>query len=200
MKVLLNVAHSSDTSGKRSPDSRLIEYEFSRHICHRIALELGLQGIKTQIIEQKNANALADVVFEANHQHKIEDCILVSVHVNASGMGDKWMFARGWSAYTTIGQTRADKLASFLYDEADKTFAKKGLRVRKDMSDGDADIESNFYILRKTTCPSVLTENFFMDNKDDVEYLLSRQGQDDIVDVHVNGIKAYLRDAYNRRK
>ena len=31
------------------------------------------------------------------------------------------------------------------------------------MSDGDRDWEEDFYILRKSRCPAVLTENFFMD-------------------------------------
>ena len=35
-------------------------------------------------------------------------------------------------------------------------------RIRTDMSDGDRDWEEDFYILRKSWCPAVLTENFFM--------------------------------------
>ena len=31
------------------------------------------------------------------------------------------------------------------------------------MSDGDMDWEEGVYILRKSWCPAVLTENFFMD-------------------------------------
>lgn len=41
--------------------------------------------------------------------------------------------------------------------------------------------------------PAVLTENFFQDNKLDVEYLESEQGKKDIVDIHINGIKKYIK-------
>lgn len=60
------------------------------------------------------------------------------------------------------------------------------------MSDGDPDWEEGFYILRKTVCPAVLTENFFQDNKNDVEYLLSAEGRSAIVATHVNGIVNYI--------
>jgi N-acetylmuramoyl-L-alanine amidase len=37
-------------------------------------------------------------------------------------------------------------------------------------------MESNFYVLKHTNCPAVLTENFFQDTKSDVEYLTSDLG------------------------
>ena len=49
-----------------------------------------------------------------------------------------------------------------------------------------------FYILRKSLCPAVLTENFFMDNPQDLEFLQSRAGKQAIVDTHVEGITEYL--------
>lgn len=100
------------------------------------------------------------------------------------------MNARGWSAYTSKGQTKSDTLASCMYSVAESVFA--GHRIRKDMSDGDPDWEENFYILQKTKCPAVLTENFFMDNKDDVEFLLSAEGKRKVIQVHVDGIIKYL--------
>ena len=41
-------------------------------------------------------------------------------------------------------------------------------------------------------CPAVLTENFFMDNLQDRDYLQSRAGKQAIVDTHVEGIIEYL--------
>ena len=40
--------------------------------------------------------------------------------------------------------------------------------------------------------PAVLTENFFMDSHPDCAFLLSEEGQQAIVDLHVTGITAYL--------
>jgi N-acetylmuramoyl-L-alanine amidase len=45
---------------------------------------------------------------------------------------------------------------------------------------------------RDTKCPSVLTENLFQDNVDDVNYLLSEDGKKTIIDLHVNGIINYI--------
>ena len=63
---------------------------------------------------------------------------------------------------------------------------------RADWSDGDPDYEANFYIIRKTLCPAVLTESLFQDNRADVEFLLSEAGKSAIVNLHVNGIINYL--------
>ena len=60
------------------------------------------------------------------------------------------------------------------------------------MSDGDPDYEENFYVLKKTSCPAVLTENFFQDNKDDVEWLSSEEGKETVVEYHLRGILRYL--------
>jgi N-acetylmuramoyl-L-alanine amidase len=60
------------------------------------------------------------------------------------------------------------------------------------MSDGDMDREEGFYILRKSWCPAVLTENFFMDSRSDLEYLQSRAGKQAVVDTHVEGIMEWL--------
>ena len=60
------------------------------------------------------------------------------------------------------------------------------------MSDGDSDWEEQFYILWKSMCPAVLTENFFMDSQSDLEYLQSRAGKQAVVDTHVEGIVEWL--------
>ena len=77
-----------------------------------------------------------------------------------------------------------------LYGEAVHNFT--GQTIRKDFSDGDPDWEESFYILKKTKCPAVLTENFFMDNKQDVSYLLSFEGRTQIVKTHVDAIIKYV--------
>ncbi|MBQ9397632.1 MAG: N-acetylmuramoyl-L-alanine amidase [Bacteroidales bacterium] len=53
-------------------------------------------------------------------------------------------------------------------------------------------LEADFYILRHTTAPAVLTENFFMDSHPDCAFLLSPEGQQSLVDLHVDGIISHL--------
>ena len=65
--------------------------------------------------------------------------------------------------------------------------------IRTDyVRDGDPDREENFYILRKSHCAAVLSENYFMDNKSDLEYLQSKAGKQAIIDTHLEGIFKYL--------
>ena len=66
----------------------------------------------------------------------------------------------------------------------------KGKAIRNDYArDGDPDWEENFYILRHTHCPAVLIENFFMDNKQDLAYLLSQEGRREIIETIIDGIE-----------
>lgn len=119
-----------------------------------------------------------------------DNVILISIHANAAGHGDRWYDATGWCAYTSRGDTRADALATCLYQAAQASLP--GKRLRTDYTDGDPDMEADFYILSHTTAPAVLTENFFMDSHPDCAFLLSEEGQSAIVSLHVTGITAYL--------
>ena len=100
------------------------------------------------------------------------------------------MNATGWSCYTCKGQTQSDKLADCLYQAATKNLP--GKRIRTDYSDKDPDWEENFYLFRKTLCVAILSENYCMHNKSDLEYLQSRVGKQAIIDTHVEGITEYL--------
>ena len=60
--------------------------------------------------------------------------------------------------------------------------------MRFDTTDGDLDKEDNFYILKNTNCPAVLTENLFMDTEKDCRFLMSKEGQRLIIDIHVAAI------------
>ena len=100
------------------------------------------------------------------------------------------MQARGWEAWTSIGQTKADRLADCLYASADRFLP--GMTIRKDLADGDPDKESGFYILKHTECPAVLTENLFRDNMEDVAFPLSEEGKQAITSLHVEGIIKFI--------
>lgn len=197
--IILGTAHLKSTPGKCSPDKKFFEYQYSREVCKAVKAILEDLGYKVFIdIEDDDLNVdqsrelclRCKIVNDLQKAYK--NCIYVSIHVNAAGNGSKWMNATGWSAYTSVGVTAADRLANCLYDAAKKNL--KGKKLRTDNTDGDPDIESNFYVLKHTNCPAVLTENFFQDNKDDVKYLTSDEGFHEIVRTHVEGIIKYIKD------
>ena len=190
MKILIDNGHGLMTAGKRSPDGLFREPFYNREIARRIVTELRDRGLDAELLVPEDDDiSLAERVRRVNAACFLlgkQNVILVSIHVNAAGNGTKWLNATGWSVYTCKGQTESDRLAETLCEAAIKNFP--GRRIRTDFSDGDSDWEKGFYILRKSLCPAVLTENFFMDSRDDLEYLQSRAGKQAVVDTHVEGI------------
>lgn len=194
--VILGTAHLKSTPGKCSPDKKFYEYKYSREICKAIKTILEDLGYNVIIdiedddlkVNQSQELCLrCKVVNEMQKMYK--NCIYVSIHVNAAGADGKWHNATGWSAYTSVGITAADRLATCLYDAAKTNL--QGKKLRTDYTDKDPDLESNFYVLKHTNCPAVLTENFFQDNQEDVKYLTSDLGFHQIVRTHVEGILKY---------
>lgn len=193
MKVLIDNGHGENTPGKRSPDGRLREWAYSREIADMVVASLRKLGIDAERIVKEDTDVpLSERCRRVNaiYNETGKKAILISIHCNAAGNGTAWMHAQGWEAWTSVGQTKADILADCLYEAAEE--ALPGMKIRKDMVDGDSDKESNFYILKYTKCPAVLTENFFQDNKEDVEYLLSQQGKETVARIHIYGIIKYL--------
>ena len=194
MKIFIDNGHGLMTAGKRSPDGQFREPFYNREIARRVVSDLRDRGLDAELLVPEDDDiSLAERVRRVNTACFLlgkQNVILVSIHVNAAGNGSKWLNATGWSVYTCKGQTESDKLAECLCQAAIKNFP--GRRIRTDISDGDMDWEEGFYILRKSLCPAVLTENFFMDSRDDIEYLKSRAGKQAVVDTHVEGIIEYL--------
>ncbi len=195
MKLLIDNGHGVTTRGKASPDGRLREYKYAREIAAEVVRRLSADGYDADVLVPEEADIpLGERCNRANawcDRLGADNVLLVSIHCNAAGDGSKWMKARGWEAWTSKGQTKGDKLADCLYDAA-KMLLPEGTPVRTDTTDGDRDKESNFTVLHRTRCAACLTENFFQDNREDVDYLLSAEGREAIVRLHVEGIKAYV--------
>lgn len=195
MKILIDNGHGINTPGKCSPDGKHREWAWAREVAQMIAAELTARGYDAQrIVTESTDISLTERARRVNEicgQRGSNNVLLVSIHTNAAGNG-AWMSARGWCAYTSKGKTKADELACYLYDAAKKHFP-QGTKIRTDFSDGDPDWEENFYVLAKTKCPAVLTENFFHDNHEDVDYISSPEGKKAITLAHVEGIIAYIK-------
>lgn len=194
MKVLVDNGHGEETAGKRSPDGRFREYAYTRRIAAAVVEGLKAFGHDAELLVPE----IHDVSLQERARRVNSECqrlgksnvLLVSIHVNAAGCGE-WKTARGWSCYTSIGQTESDTIAEYLYKAAERNFA--GHRIRTEKVDGDKDIEQGFYLLRKTLCPAVLVENFFMDNRDDLAFLESSEGMSSIIRTHIEGLDNYIK-------
>lgn len=187
--VIIDNGHGIDTCGKSSPDGRLREWLWTRTAarCLRTALiERGFQAVLLVPEEAdvplgercRRANALA----AAN-----AGSVLISLHCNAAGDGTDWHGARGFCAFVhPEASTGARVLARQLTVQA-QAAGFGGNRCMPAAGYWQAD----YAILRGTQCPAVLTENLFMDNRDDVEVLLSRRGMHGLVAAHVQALLTY---------
>ena len=219
--VCLDPGHAISTPGKRSPYSAckvepaldFYEYKFNREIVDMLAKKLSEQGIEVFITTDKNRDGDIDVSLTTRATRAWNAIkasgkkgIFISVHANANGKGSAWDKAKGWSTYTTKGQNISDQLADYFYDEAEKIFDGKKLKIRTDKSDNDRDWEENFTVIfkmeqfstknGKPTVPSVLTENFFYSNVDDCKYLCSNKGKEDIVKLHFQAILGFIENVF----
>lgn len=190
MRVLIDNGHGVQTPGKRSPvwpdGSQLLEWSYTRMIARSVVAGLKAKGIAAELLVPEDDDiSLSDRCRRVNKVATAigrKNCLLVSIHVNACNGK-----ARGWEVHTYTGQSISDTYATIFHEEAKKLLS-DNTSMRGDWSDKDPDWDSNFAMLRDTQCPSVLTENCFMDNKVDCDYLLSQQGQFEIVALHVNAI------------
>lgn len=205
--IFLTPGHTKYTPGKHSPDKSLYEWKYNRIILKMVEEELDKLGIQhwnshpeDGWVDSSHQNDSKDLILRVQRinskytsvKKEGKTAIMLSIHVNAAGNGVVWKNATGWSAWTTRGQNNSDKLANCLYDAAEEILIPLKKKIRKDMSDGDRDYESNFYVIKNSNCISVLTENFFMDSKEDCEWLLSDEGKKAVTAIHVEGIKKYI--------
>lgn len=193
--VIIDAGHGEDTPGKRSPDGVLREWEWNRRVANLVIHFLYARGVDCIEVAFANCDTpLKDRVRRANQLVEWaggkDKAILVSIHANAAGNGSKWMDAKGWSCYTTKGSTESDVLAEHLYAAFEEEFPDR--KIRTDKSDGDKDWEEDFYILKHTACPAVLTENFFYDNREECSWMLKDSTIKSIAWATANGICRYL--------
>ena len=181
------------TAGKRSPKfadgTVLYEGEFNRAIVKKIHSACKAAGIDSVIlVPEDNDVSLKKRVKRANDIYSLDKrAVYLSIHANA--FGEEWNSAHGWSCYTSKGETRSDEIANIFYRMMAAEFPEK--RMRKDNTDGDPDKEANFYVLKQTGMPAVLTENFFMTNGEEATMLLKDHIRDRIADAHMDAI-SYL--------
>lgn len=196
MKVLIDNGHGENTPGKQSPDGLLREYAYAREIAKRIVKCLKCKGIDAERIVEEEADISLSVrckrVNDICRKEGPKNVLLVSIHNNAAGADGQWHDARGFSAYVGLNASSKSKaFAQYLWSDA----LQQGLKGNRSVPYPKY-IAQNLAICRDTLCPAVLTENLFMDNREDVSFLLSEEGKEKVTSVHVNAIVEFIQDYY----
>lgn len=160
----------------------IYEGEFNRAIVARVIESLHLKGIPYIVLTPETEDiSLKKRVQRANTYHKKykRKTFLVSIHADAGGGSGSGVFVALKSS------SKSKTLANWAEQLYKKHFPESKHRGVK---------RKNFFILRYSSMPAVLFENFFMDNELECKkYLLTKEGRDRIaayiVDVLLNFIK-----------
>lgn len=180
------------TPGKRSPNwdkGVLYEGAFNRWTVNRIMEYLDRKGVPYHHVSPELEDiTLPQRVQRANNIYRgHKETYFLSFHANAGG-------GTGHEQFTSIGNTRSDFIANKFLKEMTISFP--DMRMRHDWTDGDADKEANFFVLKNTAMPAVLFEAAFMDHPEDYKKLWSKEFLAEyvktigntIIDIYYNGI------------
>lgn len=211
MKILIDNGHGADgyTAGKYSPrvdgmdiesdatvyEQRFREGNFNRLVAAELVTQLrqGLGYDAERIVREDKDVPLMERVERVNSWCRRlgkENVLFVSIHANAAGCCEKWMNARGFTVWVAKqASAKSCKLAQIFTTAATEASLMGNRCVPKEHY-----WQADFFVLKHTLCPAVLTENLFYDNKDDLEIIASPAGREKIVQLHVDAIKNYLKD------
>ncbi|MFK8161447.1 MAG: N-acetylmuramoyl-L-alanine amidase [Lewinella sp.] len=183
--------HGSLTAGKRSPvlpDGRqLLEFEFNRDITSRIFEKLDELGVPyfNVLPEVEVGNLLTERVNRANRLSSALPKLFISIHGNAGPAPTLQDFTddsvRGIETWYYHGSTQGRNLAAAFQRQliARTGFVNRHLRSK---------VTGQFYVLRATRMPAILTENGFYNNRFDLEAMLTDEFRQAIADAHVAAI------------
>ncbi|MGM9822702.1 MAG: N-acetylmuramoyl-L-alanine amidase [Muribaculaceae bacterium] len=192
MKILIDNGHGANTPGKCSPDFKLREYAWARQVAKLLYQRAEAAGLEPVLITPEYTDiSLRERCRRVNElcdRYGADNCLLISLHLNAAGADGKWHTSRGFSSWVARNASAKSKLlARLLWENADMA----GLRGNRSVPP-EHYLTANFAICRGTKCAAVLTENLFQDNPEDVAFLLSDEGKECIADVHLASILSYI--------
>lgn len=188
--VILDAGHGIDTPGKRSPiwsnNTQLFEWKFNRDIVDSIIGYLQVANISyVKLIEESQDISLKERVDRINTIYKENKdkykVYLISIHGNAA---DNAPTANGIEVFTSIGETKSDTIAEVFYSKLKNL----GWKMRPNRSNKGGK-EENFYILKNSHCPAVLTENGFYTNEEECKKMLEFYWQKEIALAHYKAIQ-----------
>ena len=202
MKILIDPGHGVDTQGKRSPKGEfgvLREYAFNRAIAKPLVDRLKKLGYDAELVVSEDEDiSLGERCRRTNRwcdKLGSKNVLFISIHSNASSNCETWQKPNGWCEFVYTKASNASKrLAQCLYDEAEKRNLKGNRCVPPERY-----WTANFYVLKHTNCPAVLTENLFYDNHSDYLYLCSEKGREEIIDLHLKAIVRYIQEIENNK-
>lgn len=190
--ILCDPGHGLEmyTTGKRSPDGRIIEGRYNREMVARIIPTFRAMGIDARCIVPEDEDIkLEDRTARANkimRQEPDKYWFYFSFHLNAAPKEacDKYGWCRtasGTSAYAApISSDDSKRMARIMV----ATAAKFGLKGNRSIPSAGY-WSKGWYVIRETKMPAILTETLFMTNPAEVDFLLSEKGKQTIESMYL---------------
>ena len=192
----VDAGHYLTTAGKETPpiDGKVIkEYQFNNAVKKILLNSLKRCGIGAYDVNPDSCDvSLTDRVNRANaliknSNDKLRICF-VSIHYNAVDSDEKFEdnFKGGLEIYHYPNSVKGKSLSIFIHN-----YLKEGTKQ------ADRGIKfSNFYVLRETLMPAVLSENGFMDSNFEACLMLNEDFQIEVAEEHCKGICDYFGTIY----
>lgn len=152
MKIMLDAGHGPNTSGKRTPDGKMKEFEFNEAVAQFVKKELTAFGVIVMNSHDRERDVpLKERTTLAN---KMGVDALISIHANA--FGTTWNNASGIETFTyTKPSDQSIILATLIQNSLCSITGRSSRGVKK----------ADFAVVRDTRMPAVLVECGFMTNK-----------------------------------
>lgn len=175
--IVIDAGHGGHDPGAVGYNSEGKAVAYESHINLAIALLVGekLEKSGIDVAYTRKSDKYVTLQERSELANELECKMFVSIHCNSIDKAD----IDGTQVYYHPASEYGTVLAKNIYGEVvDRT----GLSPKK-IQNG-----SHLYVIRTTTSPAVLVECAFISNESDREYLLSKQGQEELAESIYQGI------------
>ena len=194
MNIILTPAIPGGYQYRQSPNKNLDELTYLNRMTDDIILRLRETVKDTPFITiTKLAGPMDQILSELQTLTRTipptSNC-LIAVGLNSTRMDGHQHSNKGWRVISNPESSQSSTLATALATAAMQTL---GHRATSNQDTATSPTHLNQTpILTAAAIPAVLTLNLYQDNRQDAAYLLSSEGRQAIISLHVKGISAYL--------
>jgi len=176
-KVFINAGHGGNDSGAVG---FVVEKDVNLIMAKAAKEYLEKNNIDVYMHEDDLADKSQSSTDVINACESFKADIAIDCHANAGG-------GKGFEIYKGISGL-GDKLAEYIEDEVKKTGQNsRGIKTRKNSNGRDY-----YYFIRQTSCPAVICEAAFVDNKADAEMLDTDAECKKFGEAYARGILRYF--------
>ncbi|NQV52828.1 MAG: N-acetylmuramoyl-L-alanine amidase [Flavobacteriales bacterium] len=178
LKVIIDAGHGGKDPGNQAENAT--EKDITMAISKVLALLLRSQGY--EVVETRNGDDFVPLTDRVGMSHSNSDELLISLHLNASendnARGVEMFIPTEAHPYHDLSKHFGNEVGRVLNEEA---VLNRGMKT------------AEFYVLKQSTCPSILVELGFMSSPLELKRLTSEAYQLALAEYLSQGISYYAR-------